>query len=1183
MSLSRLVSIVLGSRRCLLSRRFVVALITLVCGALSSSAVPALAIRNHVFSGSIGSAGSGASQLSSPASVAVDNSTGPAARDLYVADTGNARIDQFDSSGNFIRAWGWGVADGTEVFETCTLSCQKGISGSGPGQFETPQYIAVDGSSGPSAGDVYVADDGTGLVQKFNSSGELITTWGNNGPGESPNGQLNGSNATPTKNPFGTVEGPFRAPFFGIALDASGSLWVYDGQDFMFEFDQSGAFANSWNSEVAGHPSGIAVDNSDHLYIDGNYERVEKFTSTGSQLGAMTLATFEVGGTPPTGLAIDPATGELYIDADGSLIKRIASSCEPANGICVAAEAFASPQLTGASGLAVASASGTVYAADPTADTVDIFVLHPPGAPIVESQTVSFVTSSSATFSAGINPQDVSTEYHFEYGPDTSYGETVPIPDAAAGSDFEVHEVSMHVQDLSAHTTYHFRVVAHNNDGTIYGEDQTFITQTTGGGGLLLPDGRSWELVTPADKHGALFHAPNVAYWQNAPDPFVAEAAADGKAMIDLASQPTENEPQGYADEVSVFSAHGPEGWSSQVIAPPHEYGSGPSINQGVEYHFFSEDLSRGVLVPFGNFTLLSPEATESTPYLRTDYLGGNVNEHCQTSCFKPLVTAANTPNGTVFGGKTNGECLQVVCGPRFVDATPDASHIVISSEVQLTATPNEGGLYEWSDGQLQPLYLLPKNEGGNGVPAGELSTPSHQLSADGSVFFSHGGHVYLHDFAKDESVRLDVAQGVEEPSEGGAEFLYASSSGSRALFRDSKQLTKTGGGGIYQCRIVEAAGKLTCELELTSLPEGSLIGGSADASYLYLLGTGSKLTVDHYDGQKWTTTNGPFIGTQIFSTESPNPNYRVSSNGRYLAFMSNESLTGYDTRDAISGHPDEEVYLYDASVNRLVCASCNPTGARPTGAISNQTFDLVGGDFGGNTTWVAANVPPWTRSTPGESHYQPRFLSDSGRLFFDSNDALVPQDVNGTQDVYEYEPAGAGRCDTSSTTYGVQSGGCVSLISSGTSPEESALMDVSESGGDVFFITLAKLASEDFDHALDVYDAHECTTDVPCLPPTSVSRPVCSTGDSCKAAPSPQPSIFGPTPSATFSGAGNVVPAATTRVVTPKSLTRARKLAQALKGCRKKSHGQRAVCERKARRRYGKPGKASTKQKGRG
>ena len=54
---------------------------------------------------------------------------------------------------------------------------------------------------------------------------------------------------------------------------------------------------------------------------------------------------------------------------------------------------------------------------------------------------------------------------------------------------------------------------------------------------------------------------------------------------------------------------------------------------------------------------------------------------------------------------------------------------------------------------------------------------------------------------------------------------------------------------------------------------------------------------------------------------------------------MSERSLTGYDNRDANSGVPDEEVFLYDADTGRLVCASCNPTGARPVGLFEGNGY----------------------------------------------------------------------------------------------------------------------------------------------------------------------------------------------------------------------------------------------------
>src|SRR6185312_9208384 len=87
--------------------------------------------------------------------VAVNSST----HDVYVADTGNHRVDEFSASGAFIRAWGWGVADGTtEALQTCTSGCHAGLPGVGAGQLSEPTFIAVDNSGGPSEGDVYVAD-----------------------------------------------------------------------------------------------------------------------------------------------------------------------------------------------------------------------------------------------------------------------------------------------------------------------------------------------------------------------------------------------------------------------------------------------------------------------------------------------------------------------------------------------------------------------------------------------------------------------------------------------------------------------------------------------------------------------------------------------------------------------------------------------------------------------------------------------------------------------------------------------------------------------------------------------------------------------------------------------------------------------------------------------------------------
>jgi hypothetical protein len=303
---------------------------------------------------------------------------------------------------------------------------------------------------------------------------------------------------------------------------------------------------------------------------------------------------------------------------------------------------------------------------------------------------------------------------------------------------------------------------------------------------------------------------------------------------------------------------------------------------------------------------------------------------------------------------------------------------------------------------------------------------------------------------------------------------------------------------------------------------------------------------------------------------------------------MSRRSLTGFDNIDAVSGQPDLEVYLYDALAGRLVCASCNPSGARPVGVKSHSATALVESTTGsGAYGWgsegtknqsLAGILPLWQGRIGQDSTYQPRYLSDSGRLFFDSPDALVPQDTNGLEDVYEYEPVGVGGCTGASATFSSRSGGCLNLISSGTASTESAFLDASETGNDVFFLASDHLTAADADSGYDVWDAHVCSASVPCLTFPGSTPPACSSGDSCKPAPAPQPELFGAAPSATFSGVGNLAPAPP---AASKPLTRLQKLSRALSSCRKKyrrSKRRRAACERTAHKRYGHAAKRSRK-----
>jgi streptogramin lyase len=96
--------------------------------------------------------------------------------------------------------------------------------------------------------------------------------------------------------------------------------------------------------------------------------------------------------------------------------------------------------------------------------------------PWVEPTAATYVSQTQVTLSGAVNPEGLATTYHFEYGTSTSYGTKVPVPDATIGSGTSAVEVNQTIYDLQPATTYHFRLVATNGNGTTDEEDRTFTT-----------------------------------------------------------------------------------------------------------------------------------------------------------------------------------------------------------------------------------------------------------------------------------------------------------------------------------------------------------------------------------------------------------------------------------------------------------------------------------------------------------------------------------------------------------------------------------------------------------------------------------------------------------------------------------------------------------------------------------
>jgi len=484
---------------------------------LALAATPAIAEETHTFSTSFGAPGSAAGQLSltSGSSLAINDETG----DIYVADTGNHRVDEFTSSGAFIRAWGWGVLNGAKEFQICTSSCQGGLSGSEntekigskPGQFEAPTFIAVDNSPGGN-GDVYVADTGNNgevgnLVTKFDATGHLITTWGKAKRNPGPEGQLDGETATsPLEGPFG------QNSIEGIAVDSSGTLYVLANgfytttggrESVIFEFHPNGTFHQGF--PVAGNgnerTAGLAADSAGKFFdvtpeggSENNYAAIEQLTFEEAHQELIHHG-YVGAGAYATGLAFDSsaANDELYVARPGKIdhyaFNASGEILEPGSPPCVVLEErqnYCSPtdffgffgpnRLSQGTGIAVDPSDHDVYVGEAAKNQIDVFT-GPLTVPDATTKAATGVHPNEATLNGHLNPAGGGevTACSFEWGETEQYGHSEPCSPAPPYASEE--EVSAVIAGLNSETTYHYRLTVANAAGGGAGSDQTLTTR----------------------------------------------------------------------------------------------------------------------------------------------------------------------------------------------------------------------------------------------------------------------------------------------------------------------------------------------------------------------------------------------------------------------------------------------------------------------------------------------------------------------------------------------------------------------------------------------------------------------------------------------------------------------------------------------------------------------------------
>jgi DNA-binding beta-propeller fold protein YncE len=394
----------------------------------------ALASGQLVYVSQFGGSGSGNGQFNEPLGVAVDPNNG----DVYVADRVNARVEKFDSNGNYMSQFGsYGTGNGqfhiplglgvdpgsgdvyvtdsndrVEKFDSNGNYLSKfGSYGSGNGQFVVPEGVAVDRSNG----DVYVADLGNNRVEKWDSSGTYLSSFGSYGSG---NGQFN--------EPAGVAVG-------------DGEVYVGDVINNRVEkFDSNGAYVSQFGSTGSGNgqfdqPQGVAVDpnNGDVYVVDTPNNRVEQFDSNGnylSQFGSYGSGNGQF--ENPADVAVDPRTDDVYVSDESN--DRVEKFGAPIVTMLTARPQFVFFPPPSGAGWGTVSATLTATGS-PVAGQAIAFSVG--GTPLCSAVTDSSGTASCSPSALGEQQVLLNNSYTATFPPSGSYlGSTASTPAFEVGN-----------------------------------------------------------------------------------------------------------------------------------------------------------------------------------------------------------------------------------------------------------------------------------------------------------------------------------------------------------------------------------------------------------------------------------------------------------------------------------------------------------------------------------------------------------------------------------------------------------------------------------------------------------------------------------------------------------------------------------------------------------------------------
>jgi hypothetical protein len=564
---------------------------------------------------------------------------------------------------------------------------------------------------------------------------------------------------------------------------------------------------------------------------------------------------------------------------------------------------------------------------------------------------------------------------------------------------------------------------------------------------------RHYEKVSPADKGQGDIVGDGITT--------VAARAGDAVAYSSrsLFADVVGSGASGQTQYIGRRSADG--SWSTHAITPRPRPDALQTLFAGTRLQTYSDDLRTAVVWAYD-----LPDVSGDTPNRNNVYV-----EDTATRGLQPITTLQANPLFFLYFFTT-----------ALWGVSADAQHVAVVTPTALLpdAAPGVPNVYQWDNGVLSLAGILPDGSipatGSDVVPIDYRGA----MSADGSRLAftaSEGGppQLYLR-IDGSRTVRVSQPEIGDPRDQAEAVSLEAMTpDGKNVLFVTDSRLTSDDGNtgpDLYRFRDsadpVNDPGNLTMITHDGDVPANvsgnSVVGMSDDGERVYYQPVSSRLSVwDHGTTRIIADPIDriPAVRQQLTVTASQPGLGRVTPDGNYMAFATDRTL-GRDQVHALTGEVTNghlEIYLYSLRDGSLRCLSC-PQGR-------DATFDV-------SVTAGATNGSPTIWNEAG----RPRFLSDRGQVFFSTAEALVPEDRNGVADTYEYDP---------------DSG--LSLLSLGTGRNPTTFADASASGDDVFLVTRQRLASEDHDDLVDLYDAR--------VGPAGLAAPVTDTppcdGDACQ------------------------------------------------------------------------------------